>query len=410
VLKRRGAAPQPVVQWQMFVAVAGRGSHTQEQEGDEGSRGEAVVGCIGLRLDGAGLATLDRLAVVDGWRRRGVGAALVRHAEGAAAAQYLAAHAQQQPPRTSASTVGVNVAGGAVPLRVFANTVDAAAREAAVHFWRRMGYAELEARSPIGKPSAPLSLVSFTKSLRMPEPAPVPELEPEPEPRSEPQRQAWGAVDLSWAGDLSDQRCEYEFAGRRIVLLQSGGLRSAASETEDEKRCLGSTGLVIWYSAEMLCRLLEAAAADAAAAERSPSLHTAAIGGVSPLLPVQLVRSSNAPPVQLRSTPNRLSARPARTALSALRQTPALSAHRKCSLTLAAWLVRRYGALCVLKKTEGRERAGSGIWRRTSRSLLRSAGRACDSQRLRYGGAGAAAGERRRQRRIPSRHVPRGPL
>jgi GNAT superfamily N-acetyltransferase len=126
--------------WQMFVAV----SH---EEGGDGST--CVVGCIGLRMSND-CATLDRLAVVETWRRRGVARALVEAAQ---------AQAEQQH-RMHAETFVTPA-----PLRMFATTVDADARAAAVALWGHMGYSESGPRRQIGKKGAPLALVSFEKQL-----------------------------------------------------------------------------------------------------------------------------------------------------------------------------------------------------------------------------------------------------
>ena len=131
-------------EWQMFVAVA-------DEEGGSGSEVSSyIVGCIGLRMSG-GCATLDRLAVVETWRRRGVARALVEVAQAQAVQQH---GTQSEAPASSA------------PLRLFATTVDAEARAAAVSFWGQMGYSEVGPRRQIGKKGAPLALVSFEKHLQ----------------------------------------------------------------------------------------------------------------------------------------------------------------------------------------------------------------------------------------------------
>lgn len=127
-------------EWQMFVAVV-----------DNASGGSCiVVGCIGLRMSGTS-ATLDRLAVVDSWRRRGVARALAEFAEAQAERHHRKTQGQQAdlPP----------------PLRLFATTIDADARLPAVAFWSQMGYIEMNPRRQIGKKGAPLALVSFEKQL-----------------------------------------------------------------------------------------------------------------------------------------------------------------------------------------------------------------------------------------------------
>lgn len=130
-------------EWQMFVAVA-------DGQGGSGSDGSScIVGCIGLRMSGA-CATLDRLAVVEAWRRRGVARALAEVAQAQAVQQHSA---HSEAPASPA------------PLRLFATTVDAEARAAAVSFWEHMGYSEAGPRRQIGKKGAPLALVSFEKHL-----------------------------------------------------------------------------------------------------------------------------------------------------------------------------------------------------------------------------------------------------
>lgn len=72
----------------------------------------------------------------------------------------------------------------------------------------------------------------------------------------------WGAADLSWAGAPEDQlyRCTHgPGKGVALEVLQSGGVEAAKEEDgkslADDAR-LGNTGLVVWYSAPMLCRYI----------------------------------------------------------------------------------------------------------------------------------------------------------
>ena len=163
---------------------------------------EAVVGCVGLRTAGGGQFVVDRLTVAPVWRRRGVARALVAHAEAQASTEYAARYqplavadvsrelaracdalearitrlepGQQpaRPPRPAGAGAWAEL-GLAPPLRIFATTVDATARAAAVAFWGSAGYAEAAVHRQIGTPTAPLALVGFVKML--PPPA-----EPEP--------------------------------------------------------------------------------------------------------------------------------------------------------------------------------------------------------------------------------------
>ena len=87
-------------------------------------------------------------------------------------------------------------------------------------FWGRMGYTEAGARRQIGKPCAPLALLTLRKTLAISELDSEPEPEAAAEAAAEPEMQlgaaplqgfqeGWTAVDLSWKGDPADQRCSY---------------------------------------------------------------------------------------------------------------------------------------------------------------------------------------------------------
>ena len=66
----------------------------------------------------------------------------------------------------------------------------------------------------------------------------------------------WGEADLSWTGAPEDQRYRCEHNRVELEVWQSGGVEAAKEEDgkslHDDVR-LGNTGLVVWYSAPMLC-------------------------------------------------------------------------------------------------------------------------------------------------------------
>ena len=66
----------------------------------------------------------------------------------------------------------------------------------------------------------------------------------------------WGDADLSWTGASDDQRYTCTHSGIELEVGQSSGVEAAKEEDgkslHDDVR-LGNTGLVVWYSAPMLC-------------------------------------------------------------------------------------------------------------------------------------------------------------
>lgn len=72
----------------------------------------------------------------------------------------------------------------------------------------------------------------------------------------------WGAEDRSWTGTPADQVycCTYgRNAGVALEVMQSGGVQAAGAverKSLEDDGFVGNTGLVIWYSAPMLCRYI----------------------------------------------------------------------------------------------------------------------------------------------------------
>lgn len=72
----------------------------------------------------------------------------------------------------------------------------------------------------------------------------------------------WGEADRSWTGAPEDQvyRCSFGPGGGVVLeVSQSGGVQAAEAvehKSLGDDGFLGNTGLVIWYSAPMLCRYI----------------------------------------------------------------------------------------------------------------------------------------------------------
>ena len=72
----------------------------------------------------------------------------------------------------------------------------------------------------------------------------------------------WGEADRSWNGAPEDQvyRCSFgPGGGVALEVLQSGGVQAAEvvqHKSLGDDGFLGNTGLVVWYSAPMLCRYI----------------------------------------------------------------------------------------------------------------------------------------------------------
>ena len=72
----------------------------------------------------------------------------------------------------------------------------------------------------------------------------------------------WGAADVSWEGKAGDQSCTYRFNNTEVQILQSAGLESKQTDQEQANPSgsvisnIGATGLVVWYSAQLLCRYI----------------------------------------------------------------------------------------------------------------------------------------------------------
>jgi hypothetical protein len=90
----------------------------------------------------------------------------------------------------------------------------------------------------------------------------------------------WGEADRSWTGAAEDQLHQCVCNSVALEVLQSVGIEAAKEEggksLQDDVR-VGNTGLVVWYSAPMLCAHRAATPASAVVSAPPPGLPAPAV-------------------------------------------------------------------------------------------------------------------------------------